>query len=52
MKILKMYLKVKYYEVNKGSYLHIANGTNRIHKNYQKMRSKYAKIALNVLAMQ
>jgi hypothetical protein len=27
MKILKMYLKVKYCEVNKESNLHIANGT-------------------------
>jgi hypothetical protein len=36
MKILKMYLKIKYCEVNKESKLHIANGTYIIHVNYQK----------------
>jgi uncharacterized integral membrane protein len=33
MKILKMYFKVKYYEVNKKSNLHIVIGTYKVTKN-------------------
>jgi hypothetical protein len=45
MKKLKIYLKVKYFEVNKNidSNLHIANVPNNPSK-FTKKRSKYAKI--------
>jgi hypothetical protein len=45
MKIMKMYLNVKYCEVNKESNFHIANSTYNSLK-LPKRSKKYAKIAL------
>jgi hypothetical protein len=54
MKILKMYLKVKYCELNKEINLHISNGTCNPHKTPKKQNEvkECKKIALLVLVTQ